>query len=119
MNKPTQVKPAFYATCYLVLKEIAVKYGYNLLVHGSLNRDFDLVLVPWTDQLGDHMIMLNEFVEHLGGHIMPEDDERRKAFADSHHGRTHYVINLYRGGKENNYEDPQWYVDISIFLPVK
>lgn len=115
-KKPTAAKPVFYANCYQQLKEIALKYGYNLLVHGSMNRDFDLVALPWEQDLKSHLEMLDEFVEYLGGHIMPENDAYRRAFAETHHGRMRYVINLNRGGKETNYEDPQWYLDISIYI---
>lgn len=117
MSKPIHVKPLFYANCYQGLKEIALKYGYNLLIHGSLNRDFDLVAIPWAEEIGSYEEMLNEFVENLGGHIMPETEELRQITANCYHGRRIYVINLNRGGKKTNYEDPQWYLDISI-LPV-
>lgn len=113
-RKPTHVKPLFYANCYLQLKDIALQYGYNLVVHGSLNRDFDLIAIPWEQEVKPYTDMLNEFVEYLGGHIMPENDAYRRVFAETHHGRMRYVINLNRGGKETNYEDPQWYLDISI-----
>jgi aminoglycoside N3'-acetyltransferase len=114
MSKPIHVKPLFYANCYEGLKAIALKYGYNLVVHGSLNRDFDLIAIPWAEVIGDYMEMLNEFVDNLGGHIMPEHEAQVKAFADKYHGRIVKVINLNRGGKATNYEDPQWYLDISI-----
>lgn len=119
MSKPIHVKPLFYANCYEGLKAIALKYGYNLLIHGSLNRDFDLVAVPWAKEIGNYLDMINEFVENLGGHIMPESDEHRKLIGDLYHGRQIYVINLNRGGKATNYEDPQWYLDISIIPHTK
>jgi aminoglycoside N3'-acetyltransferase len=114
MSKPIHVKPLFYANCYEGLKTIALKYGYNLLIHGSLNRDFDLVAIPWEQEIGDYIEMLNEFVDNLGGHIMPETEEKHRATERLFHGRRIYVINLNRGGKSTNYEDPQWYLDISI-----
>jgi hypothetical protein len=36
-DKPTYIKPALYALFYEHLKQIAESYGYNLLIHGSLN----------------------------------------------------------------------------------
>lgn len=32
-----------------VLREVAQQYGYALAVHGSLQRDIDLIAVPWRD----------------------------------------------------------------------
>lgn len=37
--------------------------------------------------------------------------------ADLHHGRMSYVININRGGKATNYQDPQYYIDIAILPP--
>jgi len=31
------------------LREVSRRYGYALGVHGSLERDIDLIAVPWTD----------------------------------------------------------------------
>jgi len=43
MEKPIHVKPSFYSYLFQPLKEIALKYGYNLVLHGSLNRDFSVM----------------------------------------------------------------------------
>ncbi len=43
MSKPIHVKPQFYTYAFLPLKEIALRYGYNLVIHGSMNRDMDLI----------------------------------------------------------------------------
>ena len=48
-SKPTHVKPSFYAFIYEQIKEIAKDYGYNLVLHGSMNRDLDLIAIPWID----------------------------------------------------------------------
>lgn len=33
-----------------VLREVAEQYGYALAVHGSLQRDIDLIAVPWREE---------------------------------------------------------------------
>lgn len=38
-----------YCCLYPKLAAIARSHGYALAVHGSLQRDFDLVAVPWTE----------------------------------------------------------------------
>ena len=47
MSKPKHIKPGLYAIYFENLKDIACEYGFNLVVHGSLNRDLDLIAIPW------------------------------------------------------------------------
>lgn len=116
MSKPTHVKPSFYAHCYLELKEIALKYGYNLVLHGSLNRDMDLIAIPWSPELKSHEAMIHEFASYLDGYtmILGHKEGKPVCFNQMYHGRIGYVINLNRGEKLKTYDDPQWYLDISV-----
>lgn len=66
MSKPLKAKPHFYAHCYHLLQAVAHGHGYNLLIHGSMNRDMDLVAVPWVDAPKTHIEMLDSFCECLG-----------------------------------------------------
>jgi len=43
-DKQVYAKPAIYCLFYENLKVIAKEFGYNLLIHGSINRDLDLLL---------------------------------------------------------------------------
>lgn len=112
MSKPIHVKPQFYAECMYALKEIAKEHGYNLVLHGSMQRDMDLIAIPWAEKLLPVADMIESFCNYLGGHIV--SDPNREEFKRTHHGRDNYCINLWRGGKKNNYEDPEYYLDISI-----
>lgn len=38
-----------YAAMYPLLCEVARAHGYALAVHGTLQRDMDLVAIPWTE----------------------------------------------------------------------
>ncbi len=107
-----KVKPSFYAYCFEPLKEIALDFGYNLVMHGSLNRDFDLIAVPWQDEVKDEFELIQEMSMFLNG-TKPErkEDALWSVLAG---GRSSYVININRGGRFNNYEDQQWYLDVSI-----
>src|SRR5687768_18406591 len=114
MNKPIHAKPSLYAYYFEALKTIALKYGYNLVLHGSLNRDLDLIAIPWVENLGDVDLMIKEFAKELGGEIMNQSEASKRCFP---HGRLSYVINLNREcytDIEGNWVDPQYYVDISI-----
>ena len=116
MDKPIHAKPSFYAIMFEPLKAIALKFGYNLVLHGSLNRDMDLIAIPWNDELGSVEEMINEFCEYVGGKLNP--DVKR----DAPHGRKWYTIDIYRGGYRQErgiekliyHEDPQTYLDISV-----
>lgn len=115
-KKPIKAKPHFYAHCYMGLIVVARRYGYNLLLHGSLDRDFDLVAVPWVDKPKSHIKLLHAFCKYLGVPIEEISSSNPKPYLGSQlpGGRMSYVINLNRGGKFNGYTDEQWYLDISI-----
>jgi len=116
MNKPIHAKPSYYAIMFEPLKAIALKYGYNLVLHGSLNRDMDMIAIPWVEELGSVEEMINEFCEYVGGEINTD------APSTAPHGRKWFVIDIYRGGYKQGCgfsrftytEDPQTYIDISV-----
>lgn len=113
--KPLKAKPHFYAICFSGLQEIAKLKGYNLVIHGSMNRDMDLVAIPWVDDCSTHVELLGEFCEYLG---VPKPyrpiNEAEYMYSRLGGGRHSYVINLNRGSKFNGYLDAQYYLDISI-----
>lgn len=39
-----------YLHLFMAMEKTANKLGYMLAVHGSLNRDLDLIAVPWTNE---------------------------------------------------------------------
>ena len=118
-EKPLKAKPVFYACCYEPLKSIAKDMGYNLLINGSLNRDMDLVAVPWIEDPKSHYDLLQAFCEYLGVPFLTDQKEQPCHFSMLPGGRSSYVINLNRGAKWNQYEDGQWYLDISITPLIK
>lgn len=94
-----------------------------------MNRDLDLIAVPWTDEPKEEIEMINALVKYLGGKILlvgePLSSYQRLAG-----GRHAYVINLNRGGYKRNeldeiaepieyIQDPQYYIDISVTPFVK
>lgn len=116
-TKQIHVKPSFYAYNFEPLKQIALKYGYNLVMHGSLNRDFDLVAIPWAEELiGSVPEMIKEMCEYIGGWIIEEGEESFEAFRKRKHGRVVYLININRSCEKigGDWVDPQYYLDISV-----
>ena len=119
MDKPIKAKPHFYAVCLAGLQQIAVDMGYNLLIHGSMNRDMDLVAVPWIDEPKTHAELLKALCEYLGVRFLTDKDGVPHHLSILPGGRSAYVIDLNRGGKFNGYLDEQYYIDISITPLVK
>ncbi|WP_285055164.1 hypothetical protein [Pedobacter ginsengisoli] len=125
-DKPNKPKPQFYAVCFPKMQEIAKELGYNLVIHGSLNRDFDLIAIPWSNNPYPHLELITSLDAFLNGTIRypePEMFERGYMYSKLPGNRSSYVINLYRGGYyygrgndgERLYEpDPEFYVDISV-----
>lgn len=121
--KTTHAKPQLYAYYFLQLKEIAKEFGYNLVVHGSMNRDLDLVAIPWINEPKPELEMIEALTNWVGGEL------DKSLIGTLPGGRTAYVINLNRGGYKKNaegliidpiefVEDPQYYIDISV-TPIK
>jgi hypothetical protein len=48
-EKPKGYIAGAYAFMLPILQEKVRPLGYALAVHGSMNRDFDLIAVPWDD----------------------------------------------------------------------
>lgn len=116
--KPIHPRPNFYACCFETLKVIAFSMGYNLVLHGSANRDMDLIAIAWKDNPGPEIDVVKAFDQYLRGmEYAPESEEHGYKFSVLPGGRKNYVIDLNRGGRWNNYTDDQWYLDIS-FTPV-
>jgi hypothetical protein len=117
MTKPTHVKPSLYAYFFFRLKEIAFTYGYNLVLHGSMNRDLDLIAIPWVDEPLDEFEMIRHFNRELTGF----DCELKEAYQFNvlPGGRKSYVIHINRGGSWNNFIDEQYYLDISVTPLIK
>lgn len=113
-KKPIHVKPSFYTYCFESLKIIAKEFGYNLVLHGSMSRDMDLIAIPWEEEVGDVDKMIQIFADLLGGAIL-DKGKGHEVFVKQNkkpHGRTVYIINLNRGAFKSN--DPQYYLDISV-----
>jgi len=122
-RKPIHAKPSLYAYYFLHLKEIALEYGYNLVLHGSMARDLDLIAIPWVDDPKPELDMINALSQHMNGVTSNNPETFMHKMLPG--GRKSFVINLNRGGYRRNNEgdisdpieftpDPQYYIDISV-----
>lgn len=64
-DKPEKPEPSYapvYCAIYPDLAKIAREHGYALAIHGSLQRDFDLVCVPWIVEPSSPQVVVDEIV---------------------------------------------------------
>lgn len=82
------------------LRAVARDYGYALTVHGSLERDIDLVAVPWIDSASSAADLAEAIRVKADGYLRPNEQwPRRKT-----HGRLCWSFHL--GGGP--------YIDLSV-----
>jgi hypothetical protein len=92
--------------CYMLLlqwlTDAANKCGYALGLHGSLNRDMDLIAAPWTEEAISADQLVTQLASAAGGWIDQGSLEINPEFRP--HGRIAYTIQLGRG----------LYIDVSV-----
>ncbi|MCK4831002.1 hypothetical protein KA005_85620 [bacterium] len=92
-----------YTVLYIGMKKIAEKYGYALTLHGSMNRDLDLLAVPWTKEAEDLEVLLEAFRKKYDMRY-EMDKPNYGNVMDKPHGRKAYIIML----------NGPYYIDLSI-----
>lgn len=109
----------FYSVVLEPMKVIAKEFGYNLLLHGSMNRDLDLILIPWIDTCHDPDIVVKALADYLGGNLI---DQRLSVDKEPRYskpiykgaGRFSYLISLNRSNRFAEFKDDEYYIDISL-----
>lgn len=113
--KPSKPKPQFYSVVFAPLQEIAKEHGYNLVLHGSMSRDMDLIAIPWVNNPKSHQELILAMCDYLGGERWDNlDFKAGHCHAVLPGGRDSYIINLNRNGEHNGWVDAEYYLDISI-----
>lgn len=117
-KKPVTAKPQLYAYYFLQMKELALEFGYNLVVHGSMARDLDLIAIPWTDEPKPELDLIHALHKLMTGTVAAEGHWKAiYMYSELPGGRHSYVINLNRRqtDEDGNFkDDPQYYIDISV-----
>jgi hypothetical protein len=96
-----------FAKLAVPLRERARALGYNLLVHGSLARDIDLVAVPWIEgasSLDELVVAFAQVVRELNDSLIygydadgnETDDPARWRRTAKPHGRV--AVSIHVGG---------------------
>lgn len=95
-------RASFYATFFPHLQETARDMGYALTMHGSLQRDLDLIAVPWIEEAAAPDTLAEALRDRCGGFFSRLD---ANGVPDSKpHGRLCWVIHLGSGP----------YIDLSV-----
>lgn len=75
MKPLPSLMPALYSHRLAEIQSVAHEYGYAIAVHGSMQRDLDLVAIPWTDNARENGELMNAMAERLGLAITDIDDK--------------------------------------------
>jgi len=87
-----KVRPVAYI-CHLPrITAKAREFGYAIAVHGSLQRDMDLIAAPWSDVATDEDELLKAICETVGGFLLADEKG-----CDKPHGRRAWVIHFGAG----------------------
>jgi hypothetical protein len=99
----------FYLSKLKAIREAAKACGYAVAIHGSMDRDFDLIAVPWVDGALSADELAEAVRAMVNGKIHPTaihhvDKIERPNPIDRPHGRRAWVIHLGMGP----------YIDLSV-----
>lgn len=85
------MKPATYAPVYCAmypeLARIAREHGYALAIHGSMQRDFDLICVPWAETVSDPLAVVDAMCDYYAIRKVGDFEKKR-------HGRIAQTISI-------------------------
>lgn len=101
--------PAWFSIYYQGLERVAQRFGWCLTIHGSMQRDLDLVLLPWTDDAEPETKVLEAVEKFIkGGPYYKKSTKNSIGLhaTEKPHGRKAYIIYI---GHSN------YYLDISVF----
>ena len=98
--------PVYAAAMYPGLCPIFHRHGYALAVHGSLARDFDLIAVPWAEEISDPEVVLAEVTKEFAVRVIDVPNR----IEVKNHGRIAYTLSCGFGDCS---------IDLSFFPVVK
>ena len=77
------------------MRRAAKAKGYAIAVHGSLNRDIDLVAIPWIDAAKDADTLLTSLCGAIAG--VTGNCNKEAAWTPKPHGRVARLCTVYCG----------------------
>ena len=101
-------RPLAFINLLPIINKVAKEHGYAITIHGSLQRDYDLVAIPWTDKVSTCNNLIAAIEKACGGFQLERVSKKRPYYTRKPHGRKAYIIHLGAGV----------YMDISV-MPKK
>jgi hypothetical protein len=95
-----------YTELLPTIRDVAKQHGYAIAVHGSLTRDFDLIAVPWANEVQEHEILLYGIMDSINMKEIHKESTLKTGKEIKPHNRVAYAIQLGYG----------MYIDLSIIL---
>lgn len=90
------------------IRERGKELGYAIAIHGTMERDFDLLAVPWTEDAGSADDLVHFIAEAVGGYVIGDGVNEHGMVSDKPtvqpHGRMSW--NICWGGKA--------FIDLSV-----
>ncbi len=87
MKPEPSYAPVYAAACYPDLARIAREHGYALAVHGSLQRDFDIIAIPWAEVVTTHEALIASICEQTAFREVGQPENKL-------HGRVAYTLSI-------------------------
>lgn len=82
--------PSFYAIYYSKIHSVCKKNGYTLVLHGSMQRDLDLIAIPWAQGAIESNKLIEKICEVSGTMNIPHHKTRK--YSIKPHGRKAYSL---------------------------
>jgi hypothetical protein len=87
------------------LRQVARQWGWTLAIHGSNQRDLDLIAIPWRRDAAPSGVIVQEVATAVDATLHDIDASWKP------HGRVAYAINVRKPGL------PWPYIDLSVIDP--
>lgn len=81
-----------YTMFYMAMVKTCREHGYALALHGSMQRDCDMVAIPWTEEASSEEDLIADLLKK---HDLMEGNSAQK---DKPHGRRAYVFIFWGDG---------------------
>lgn len=94
-------KPVFYAVLYESFRKAALECGYALGLHGSMQRDMDLMAMAWVENPKPIEVLVEKINECIGETVWKEENLKLK---EVRFGRHIYTLSIMG----------DWHLDLSI-----
>lgn len=103
----------YYAHLYTILATKSKEYGYALALHGSMQRDLDIIAIPWIDNAAEPIELIRALEQISGGFCVPRTTTNGVVTPPydpvlKPHGRMAWSIALSNNGPKGPY------IDISV-----